>query len=116
MKNTAAIILFFFLSLFIYTKLVGPIPFSVTSVTTTKTDTFSVTGEGKVTVPPDVAVVNAGVTAQASTVKTAQAQLNTSINAVSDAIKKLGIDAKDITRMADSASPVTRQVAISLSR
>ena len=37
MKNTAAIILFFFLTLFAYTKLVGPIPFSVTSTTTTKT-------------------------------------------------------------------------------
>ena len=96
MKQTAALIILFFLTLFAYTKLVGPIPFSVTSVTTTKTDTFSVTGEGKVTVSPDIAVVMAGVTAQATTVKAAQNQLNTAINAVSDAIKKLGVDAKDI--------------------
>ncbi len=96
MKNTAAIILFFFLSLFAYTKLVGPIPFSVTSVTTMKTDTFSVTGEGKVTVSPDIAVVNVGVTAQAATAKAAQNQLNTLINAVSDAVKQVGVDAKDI--------------------
>ncbi len=96
MDKVGGAIILFFLSLLAYTKLVGPIPFSVTSVTTTKTDTFSVTGEGKVTVSPDIAVVNAGVTAQAATVKAAQAQLNTSINAVSDAVKKLGVDAKDI--------------------
>ena len=57
MKNTAAVIVFFFLTLFVYTKLVGPIPFSVTSTTTTKTDTFSVTGEGKATASPDIASV-----------------------------------------------------------
>ncbi|MBI5619816.1 SIMPL domain-containing protein [Candidatus Gottesmanbacteria bacterium] len=96
MKNTAALILLFFLALFAYTKLAGPIPFSVTSVTTQKTDTFSVGGEGKATVVPDIAVVNAGVSTQATTVKAAQDQLNKAINAVSDAVKKLDVDAKDI--------------------
>lgn len=96
MDKIGASILLFFVALFAYTKLVGPIPFSVTSVTTMKTDTFSATGEGKVTVSPDIAVVNAGVTAQAATAKAAQNQLNTAINAVSDAIKQLGVEAKDI--------------------
>ncbi|MEK7129656.1 MAG: SIMPL domain-containing protein [Patescibacteria group bacterium] len=96
MKSAISTIGIFFLALFAYTKLAGPIPFSVTSVTTTKTDTFSVTGEGKVTVSPDIAIVNAGVQAQAATVKTAQDQLNRAINAVSDAVKKLGVDARDI--------------------
>lgn len=96
MKQTAGLIVFFFLALFAYTKLAGPIPFSVTSVTTQKTDTFSVSGEGKATVVPDIAVVNAGVSTQATTVKAAQDQLNKAINAVSDTVKKVGIDAKDI--------------------
>lgn len=89
-------ILVFFAALFAYTKLAGPIPFSVTQVTTTKTDTFSVSGEGKATVSPDIAVVNAGVQTQGATAKQAQDQLNKSINAVSEAVKKAGIDAKDI--------------------
>ena len=96
MKNTASIVILFFLLLFAYTKLVGPIPFSVTSVTTTKSDTFSVTGSGKTTVVPDIAVVNVGVTSQGATAKAAQEELNTKINAVSDAIKKLGVSEKDI--------------------
>lgn len=86
----------FFILLFTFTKLFGPIPFSVTSVTTQKSDTFQVSGEGKVTATPDVAQVTVGVQANAATVKAAQDQLNSNINKVSDAIKKLGIEGKDI--------------------
>lgn len=96
MRAGAPTLILFFLLLFAYTKLAGPIPFSVTSVTTTKTDTFSVAGEGKAMVTPDIAIVNVGVTAQGATVKQVQQELNAKINAVSDAIKKLGVDAKDI--------------------
>lgn len=86
----------FFILLLLFTKLIGPIPFSVNSVTTTKSDTFNVSGEGKVTVSPDIATVNVGVLAQGSTVKQAQDQLNTNINKVTEAVKQLGIDQKDI--------------------
>lgn len=86
----------FFILLFSFTKIFGPIPFSVNSVTATKSTTFDVTGEGKVTANPDVAVVTVGIQATASTVKAAQDQINSSINKVSEAIKKLGIDPKDI--------------------
>ncbi len=96
MKNLLAVIVVFFLSLFVYTKLAGPIPFSINSVTTTKSDTFTVTGEGKVTVAPDVAVIQAGVQEQAATVKQAQDKLNASLNAIATAVKKLGISEKDI--------------------
>ena len=95
----------FFILLFTFTKLFGPIPFAVTSVTTTKSDTFNVVGEGKVSIPPDVALINVGVQAQASTVKEAQEQLNSNINRVSEAIKKLGIDQKDIQTTNYSISP-----------
>lgn len=105
MKSYLSMILVFFVALFVYTKLAGPIPFSVTQVTTTKTDTFSVTGEGKATVSPDIAIIQAGVQTQAATVKQAQDQLNKNINAVSEAVKKLGISDKDIQTSNYSVHP-----------
>lgn len=86
----------FFILLFSFTKIFGPIPFSVSSVTTTKSTTFDVTGEGKVTVSPDIALVTVGVQVNGQTVKAAQDEINAAINKVSEAVKKLGIDAKDI--------------------
>lgn len=95
----------FFILLLLYTKLAGPIPFSVNSITTTKSDTFQVTGEGKVSVPPDVALINVGVQAQASSVKAVQEQLNSNINKVSEAIKKVGVDQKGIQTTNYSINP-----------
>ncbi len=89
-------IVLFFVLLFGYIKLAGPIPFAINSVTTNKTDTFNVTGEGKVSVKPDLALVSVGVQTQGASVKATQDQLNSSINAVSATIKALGIDQKDI--------------------
>jgi len=106
MKNIGGAIIIFFLALFAYTRLAGPIPFNVTSVTTTKTDTFTVTGEGKVSVPPDIAVVSAGVQSQGATVKIAQDQLNKNMNAVSSAVKAAGVDAKDIQTSGYNITPM----------
>lgn len=89
-------LLSFFVLLFVYTKLVGPIPFSVSSVTTQKSTTFDVSGEGKVTAKPDTASVTAGIQAQAPTVKGAQDQINSVINKLTEALKQSGIDSKDI--------------------
>lgn len=86
----------FFVLLFGFTRLFGPIPFSVSSAVTNKSTTFDVTGEGKVAAVPDIAVVNVGVAANGQTVKQAQDILNTNINKISDAIKKLGVDSQDI--------------------
>lgn len=105
MKQTASTLVLFFLLLFAYTKIAGPIPFSLNSVVTSKTDTFSVSGEGKVTMVPDIAVVDVGVSSTNSTVVRAQQELNTKINAVSSAIKKLGIDEKDIKTSYYSIQP-----------
>jgi uncharacterized protein YggE len=105
MKNSVAAILVFFILLFAYTKLAGPLPFSVTSTTTTKSDSFTVTGEGKATFLPDIAVVSAGVTAQGASVQQVQKELNTKINAVSEAVKKLGVDGKDIQTTNYSINP-----------
>lgn len=105
MKNLAGAVVLFFILLFAYTKLAGPIPFSIYSVVTQKTDTFSVSGEGKITMVPDIALVSVGVTAQGPSVSRVQQELNTKINAVSDAIKKLGVDAKDIKTTYYNISP-----------
>lgn len=86
----------FFVLLFVYTKLIGPIPFSISSVITSKSTAFDVTGQGKVTAKPDIASVTAGISVQGTTVKSAQDQINSVINKVSQALKKQGIDAKDI--------------------
>lgn len=106
MKNFAGVIVIFFIALFAYTKLAGPIPLSVTSVVTTKTDTFTVMGEGKATVIPDIAIVTVGVNAQSPTVKDVQQQLNTKMNAVIAAVKKTGVDAKDVQTTNYNISPV----------
>lgn len=105
MKDLSGAIVLFFILLFAYTKIAGPLPFSVNSVTTTKTDTFSVSGEGKITMIPDIALVAVGVTAQGNSVSKVQQELNTKINAMSDAIKKLGVEARDIKTSYYNISP-----------
>lgn len=98
-------ILVFFLSLFLYTKLAGPIPFSVNSVTTNKTDFFVVSGEGKTIVKPDIALVSIGVQTNGSTVGQVQDSLNSNINEVIKSLKTLGVDEKDIKTTGYSIHP-----------
>ncbi len=86
----------FFVILFIYTKIAGPIPFAINSITTTKSTTFDVTGQGKVTIKPDSTTISAGVSATGATTSVVQNQINSLINAVTTAVKNVGIDSKDI--------------------
>lgn len=86
----------FFILLFVFTKLVGPIPFSVSSVTTSKSTTFDTQGEGKAAAKPDIASISVGIQAQSSSVKGVQEQINSVINKVSAGLKQLGVDSKDI--------------------
>jgi uncharacterized protein YggE len=76
------------------TKYSPPIPIS--SVVTQKANLFSVTGEGRVTVIPDEAIINVGITISQNTVKTAQTNANLVIKKISGDLKSLGIDSKDI--------------------
>ena len=96
LRSTFLTILFIFLGLFLYTKFVGPIPFSVNSIQTTKTNLFSVSGIGKATGIPDTAQISVGVTKTASTVASAQDQANSAANKIIEDLKKLGINDKDI--------------------
>jgi uncharacterized protein YggE len=77
-------------------RLVGPIPFSISQTTTAKQSTFDVTGTSTVSTVPDKAVVNLGVTINDTTVKATQDKANTVISNVTSSLGKLGIDKKDI--------------------
>lgn len=105
MNKFIAAILFFFLCLFVYTKLAGPIPFFVNSVQTTKTDTFQVSGDGNVTAVPNTATISFGVTKQAATVADAQNQTNTVINSIMNKLKGLGVNTKNIKTTDYSVNP-----------
>jgi uncharacterized protein YggE len=98
-------VLFIFLGLILYTKILGPIPFSVNSVTTTKTDLFTVQGTGDATAIPDTALLNLGVSKTASTVQQAQDQVNTVINQLTQDMQKLGVQSKDIKTTNYSVNP-----------
>ncbi len=105
MKDLSGAIIIFFIALFAFIKLAGPLPLSISSVTTTKTDSFTVSGEGKVTLVPDIARIEAGVTAQGPSIKVVQQELNKKIKAISDAIKKQGVNDKDIQTTNYSVNP-----------
>jgi hypothetical protein len=58
--------------------------------------TISVSGEGKVTSKPDMGVITLAVVAQGKTVKAVTQDGNTRMTAITDAVKKFGIDPKDL--------------------
>lgn len=91
--------------LLVYTKIAGPLPLSVSSVVTQKSDVYVATGEGKTTVVPDQATVSVGVQTQGTLVASVQKEMNEKVNAMTQAIKKLGIDEKDIKTSGYSIYP-----------
>jgi uncharacterized protein YggE len=98
-------IVVFFIVLFVYTKLAGPIPFSINSVNTNKTDLFSSSGEGKVTAVPDQATVTVGVTQQSTTVADAKNKVNLASDKIITDLKKLGLSDKNIKTTDYSVNP-----------
>jgi len=67
-----------------------------------------VTGEGKVTVIPDVAVLSLGVEAQAKTVTEAQQQAEDAMVAIEEELDKHGIAEEDVKTQRFSIYPVRR--------
>lgn len=105
LKAPLLTIFFIFLLLFIYTKLAGPIPFSVNSIQTSKTNLFQVSGIGKATAVPDTALISLGVTKTANTVSDAQNQTNTAANKIINSLKNLGVEEKNIKTTNYSINP-----------
>ena len=60
------------------------------------TRTINVSGEGRVSMTPDVAVLNLGVTIRDPQLATAQSNATTAMNAVRDALKSAGVTDRDI--------------------
>ena len=90
--------------------IVGPIVSGRSTIaadaTTTPEHTVSVYGAGDVSVAPDVADVVLGVSIQKPTVAGAQSAAATAMAAVVAAVKKDGVDDKDIVTINLSLSPV----------
>lgn len=103
-SSLLAVFVFFVVSLGLL-KFSGPLPIAVQSTTTAKTDSFSVSGEGKSSMKPDTAYVSVGVSAQGASVKEVQDQINAIINKISQAIKQLGVDSTDIQTTNYNVSP-----------
>ncbi len=87
------------------TKILGPIPLSITQTTTNKQNTFDVTGEGEVTAVPDRAKVNVGIQTSEGTVQAAQDKGNQIINSITRDVQGLGIDKADIKTVNYSLYP-----------
>jgi uncharacterized protein len=104
-KNQIVTVIIIFIAVFVYFKIVGPIPFFINSVQTTKTDLFTSSGEGKVTAIPDEATVNVGVTSQSETVADAQTKVNEAADRIIKDLKKLGLSDKDIKTTNYSVNP-----------
>lgn len=89
-------ILFILVGIFLYTKLAGPIPFSINSTQTTKSNIFNAQGTGKATEIPNTALLSLGVTKTDSNAINAQTQTNSTANKIIQDLKNLGIEDKNI--------------------
>lgn len=84
----------FFVLLFVFAKWGPPINFS--STTQTKGEPFVVSGEGKVTVTPDIAKINLGIQDSGQILKQVQDNVNKKSQTLITTLKSLGISDKDI--------------------
>jgi uncharacterized protein len=92
--NRVGAVIIFFILLFVFAKWGPAINFS--TITQTKGEPFVVSGEGKVSVTPDIAKVTLGIEETGASLKTVQNAVNTKSKILTDAVKKLGIAESDI--------------------
>lgn len=95
-KTPFITILLIFLCFFVYTKLAGTIPFFVNSVSTAKTDIFTVNGVGEASAVPNTANISLGISNTGTNIVSVQSQTNTIINKITQDLKNLGIEEKNI--------------------
>ncbi len=70
---------------------------------------ISISGQGMVSVKPNIGIATMGVDITAATLNQATSQANTKMQAVIDKVKSLGVDAKDIQTVNYSVYPITSQ-------
>jgi uncharacterized protein YggE len=98
-------VIIFFVALFVYTKFVGPVPFTVNNVNTLNSTPFQAQGAGKAAAAPDTAVINLGITQSGQTVEEAQGKTNDAANKIIAGLKAAGVDEKDIKTTNYSVQP-----------
>lgn len=101
--NFISSIIVFFILLFVYSKFGPAIPLSFT--TQSKGEPLVVSAEGKSVVVPDVAKVTLGIEETGASLKSAQDSVNTKSKALSDYLKKMGVDEKDIKTVSYNVYP-----------
>jgi len=101
--KTFSVILFFFLVLFIYSKYGPSLPISV--ISQQKGEPLVVTEEGKATAIPNMAKLTAGVDVSSSTLQTALTQSNQKSKSLTEAVKKHGVEEKDIKTLSYNVYP-----------
>jgi uncharacterized protein len=92
-------------SIVVVGKIVGPIPLAITATTTNKQSTFDAEGTAEVTVVPDIAQVNLGLTITRGTVAQAQDDVNQVMASLATELGKLGIAKEDIKTTNYSINP-----------
>ena len=95
----------FFLLLLVYTKIFGPIPFTVNNINTLNSTPFEVSGTGKATAAPDTAVINIGVTESGASVAEAQAKTNEAAENIINGLKEVGVEENKIKTTNYSVNP-----------
>lgn len=90
---------------YLFARFFGPVPLSINSISTVKSDLFSVSGEGEASGIPDTALLSLGVTKKATTVKGAQNQVNQIAKLIIAGLKNLGVNDKNIKTTNYSVSP-----------
>ncbi len=103
LKVAIVVIVFFFLCLFLYTKLFGPIFIANIS---NDSNLFTVDGTGSASAVPTAATVTVGITKSASSIQEAQQQVNTIANQLTADFVKLGVNKTDIKTTNYSATPI----------
>jgi len=92
--NKFGTVIAFFILLFVFAKWGPSIPFSVLSQQ--KGEPMIVEGTGKSFVTPDIAKVSVGIEESGTSLKTVQDSVNRKSKDLTDTLKDLGIDEKDI--------------------
>lgn len=86
-------------------RILGPLPVSISQTTTNKMSTFDVSGEGQITTTPDRAEINGGVQISENTVAAAQDKGNQIITKITQDLVGLGISKDDIQTINYSLYP-----------
>lgn len=92
-------------SLILAGQFFGPLPLTISQTTTNKDSSFNVTGESEVSVVPDNAQVTLGIEVTKPAVAEAQLQVNQVMNDLTNKLKAMGIEAKDIKTQNYSVYP-----------